>query len=479
MKFNILGNNFSALKNFDPIFEIISKVAEDLDQPTFVIGGFVRDVMLERKSKDIDLVTLGSGIELAKTISRKINSTNVKIFKNFGTAMILFNDLEIQFVGARKESYRAESRKPIVENGTLEDDQNRRDFTINSLAVGLSHEFKGEFIDPFNGLKHLKEKIIKTPLDPDITFSDDPLRMMRAIRFAAQLNFDIEERTLQSIKNNAHRIEIVAQERITEELNKIILSENPSVGFRLMEETKLLKIIFPEFNLLKGVEIINGMGHKDNFYHTLEVLENLLPHSKDNLWLRWAALLHDIAKPKTKRFSNSTGWTFHGHEDKGSKMVPKIFKRLKLPQDEKMRYVQKLVFLHLRPISLTNEKISDAALRRLLFEAGEDLEDLMFLCQSDITSKNLYKKQKFLNRFEEVKKKLKDVENRDKIKNWQPPVDGKEIMNYFKIKPCKEVGLIKEAIKNAILDGDIKNNKQDAFSYMVEKGKELGISNEK
>ncbi len=479
MKFNILGNNFSVLKNFDPIFDIISKVAEDLDQPTFVIGGFVRDVMLERKSKDIDLVTVGSGIELAKTISKKINSSNVKIFKNFGTAMILFNDLEIQFVGARKESYRAESRKPIVENGTLEDDQNRRDFTINSLAVGLSHEFKGEFIDPFNGLKHLKEKLIKTPLGPDLTFSDDPLRMMRAIRFAAQLNFDIEEKTLQSIENNAHRIEIVAQERITEELNKIILSENPSVGFKLMEKTKLLKIIFPEFNLLKGVEIINGLGHKDNFYHTLEVLENLLPYSKDNLWLRWAALLHDIAKPKTKRFSNSTGWTFHGHEDKGSKMVPKIFKRLKLPLDEKMRYVQKLVFLHLRPISLTNEKISDAALRRLLFEAGEDLEDLMFLCQSDITSKNLYKKQKFLNRFEEVKKKLKDVENRDKIKNWQPPVDGKEIMSYFKIKPCKEVGLIKEAIKNAILDGDIKNNKQDALSYMVKKGKELGISNEK
>ncbi len=479
MKFNILGNNFSVLKNFDPIFDIISKVAEDLDQPTFVIGGFVRDVMLERKSKDIDLVTIGSGIELAKTISKKINSSNVKIFKNFGTAMILFNDLEIQFVGARKESYRAESRKPIVENGTLEDDQNRRDFTINSLAVGLSHEFKGEFIDPFNGLKHLKEKIIKTPLGPDLTFSDDPLRMMRAIRFAAQLNFDIEEKTLQSIENNAHRIEIVAQERITEELNKIILSENPSVGFKLMEKTKLLKIIFPEFNLLKGVEIINGLGHKDNFYHTLEVLENLLPYSKDNLWLRWAALLHDIAKPKTKRFSNSTGWTFHGHEDKGSKMVPKIFKRLKLPLDEKMRYVQKLVFLHLRPISLTNKKISDSALRRLLFEAGEDLEDLMFLCQSDITSKNLYKKQKFLNRFEEVKKKLKDVENRDKIKNWQPPVDGKEIMSYFKIKPCKEVGLIKEAIKNAILDGDIKNNKQDALSYMVKKGKELGISNEK
>tara|TARA_B100001287_G_scaffold181434_1_gene152977 strand:- start:4330 stop:5769 length:1440 start_codon:yes stop_codon:yes gene_type:complete len=479
VKFNILGNNFSVLKNFDPIFDIISKVAEDLDQPTFVIGGFVRDVMLERKSKDIDLVTIGSGIELAKTISKKINSSNVKIFKNFGTAMILFNDLEIQFVGARKESYRAESRKPIVENGTLEDDQNRRDFTINSLAVGLSHEFKGEFIDPFNGLKHLKEKIIKTPLGPDLTFSDDPLRMMRAIRFAAQLNFDIEEKTLQSIENNAHRIEIVAQERITEELNKIILSENPSVGFKLMEKTKLLKIIFPEFNLLKGVEIINGLGHKDNFYHTLEVLENLLPYSKDNLWLRWAALLHDIAKPKTKRFSNSTGWTFHGHEDKGSKMVPKIFKRLKLPLDEKMRYVQKLVFLHLRPISLTNKKISDSALRRLLFEAGEDLEDLMFLCQSDITSKNLYKKQKFLNRFEEVKKKLKDVENRDKIKNWQPPVDGKEIMSYFKIKPCKEVGLIKEAIKNAILDGDIKNNKQDALSYMVKKGKELGISNEK
>lgn len=475
MKFNTSGNNFLILKEFDSIFETISTVAQELDQPTFVIGGFVRDVLLSRNSKDIDLVTLGSGITLAKAISKKLNNLPVKVFKNFGTAMIMVNNLELQFVGARKESYRETSRNPIVEDGTLEDDQNRRDFTINALAVGLSHQFKGQFVDPFNGLIDLKKKLIQTPLDPDITFSDDPLRMIRAIRFASQLKFKIENQSLESIKKNAHRIKIVAQERITEELNKIILSENPSIGFKLLEKTTILKIIFPEFQLLKGVDIIDGKGHKDNFYHTLTVLDNILPYSKNNLWLRWSAILHDIAKPNTKRFNKKQGWTFHGHEDKGAKMVPKIFKHLKLPLDEKMKYVQKLVFLHLRPISLTNEKITDAALRRLLFEAGDDLEDLMFLCQSDITSKNIDKKQKYLNRFEVVKQKLKDVENRDQIKNWQPPIDGEEIMSHFNIKPCKEVGIIKEAIKNAILDGLIKNSKEEALSFMKEKGKKIGL----
>ena len=477
MKFNTLENNFLKLKDFSKVFETISLVAEELNQPTFVIGGFVRDVMIQRPSKDIDLVTLGSGIKMAKIISEKLNHIPVRIFKNFGTAMILIDDLEFQFVGARKESYREDSRNPIIEDGTIEDDQNRRDFTINALAVGLSHQYIGKFIDPFNGLKDLDNKLIQTPLDADLTFSDDPLRMIRAIRFASQLNFKIETKTLESIKKNSERISIVAQERITEELNKIILSDNPSSGFKLLEKTDLLKIIFPEFQQLKGVDIIDGHGHKDNFYHTLSVLDNILPYSNGMLWLRWAVLLHDIAKPKTKRYNKKQGWTFHGHEDKGARMISGIFKNLKLPLDEKMKYVKKLVFLHLRPISLTNEKITDAALRRLLFEAGDDLEDLMLLCQSDITSKNIEKKQKYLKRFEVVKQKLKDVEQRDKIKNWQPPIDGKEIMTYFNIGPCKEVGTIKEAIKNAILDGKIKNNKKEAELFMIDKAKKLGIIN--
>ncbi len=479
MKFNISGNNFHKLENFDSIFEIISLAANELEQPTFVIGGFVRDFILNRKSEDIDLVTLGSGIKLAKEVANKLKNQPVRVFKNFGTAMIKINNLELQFVGARKESYRENSRNPIVEDGTIEDDQNRRDFTINALAVGLSHEFKGKFIDPFNGLSDLENEIIQTPLDPDITFSDDPLRMIRAIRFAAQLKFKIKDETFESIIKNAKRIKIVAKERVTEELNKIIQSNNPSLGFKLLEKSSILKIIFPEFDQLKGIEIIEGKGHKDNFYHTLKVLDNILPYSKNNLWLRWAALLHDIAKPKTKRFNKNQGWTFHGHEDKGAKMVPIIFKKLKLPLDDKMRYVQKLVFLHLRPISLTNKKITDSALRRLLFEAGDDLDDLMILCQSDITSKNIEKKQRYLNRFEIVKQKLKDVENRDRVKNWQPPIDGKEIMTYFNINPCKEVGIIKEAIKNAILDGKIKNNKEEALLFMDKKGKLLGLKNGK
>ena len=476
MKLKTSGNSYIDFLNPPAIFKIISKIADQLNQPVFVIGGFVRDQILKRETKDIDIVTLGSGIDLAKKISKELNTSSVKIFKNFGTAMILVNDIEIQFVGARKESYRSDSRNPIVENGTIKEDQNRRDFTVNALAISLNKSSYGEFIDPFNGVIDLKNKVLKTPLNPTITFSDDPLRMMRAIRFCSQLNFKIEDITLAAIKKNITRIKIVAQERITEELNKIILSNQPSVGFKLLEKTGLLKIIFPEFQLLKGVDIKDGKGHKDNFYHTLQVLDNLLPYSKDNLWLRWSALLHDIAKPNTKRFNSKQGWTFHGHEDKGARMVPSIFRRLKLPLDDKMKYVQKLVLLHLRPISLTNKSITDSALRRLLFDAGDDLEDLMNLCKSDITSKNKEKKIKYLKRFEAVKKKLVDLEDRDKIKNWQPPIDGKEIMLTFKLKPCKEVGLLKDFIKNAILDGDIKNDYKEARKFMLMKAKELGIN---
>ena len=473
---NISGNSYIDFLKPSIIFKTISKIADQIDQPVFVIGGFVRDHILKKETKDIDIVTLGSGIDLANKVSKELNSSPVKIFKNFGTAMILVNDIEIQFVGARKESYRNDSRNPIVENGTIKEDQNRRDFTVNALAISLNKKSYGEFIDPFNGLIDLKNKVLKTPLNPDITFSDDPLRMMRAIRFCSQLDFKIEDKTLAAIIKNIERIKIVAQERITEEINKIILSDQPSIGFKLLEKTGLLKIIFPEFQLLKGVEIKDGKGHKDNFYHTLQVLDNLLPFSKNNLWLRWSAILHDIAKPNTKRFSSKQGWTFHGHEDKGARMVPSIFRKLKLPLDDKMKYVQKLVLLHLRPISLTNDSITDSALRRLLFDAGDDLDDLMNLCRSDITSKNKEKKIKYLKRFETVKEKLVDLEDRDKIKNWQPPIDGKEIMSTFKLKPCKEVGLLKDFIKNAILDGEIKNDYQEAKKFMLMKAKELGIN---
>ncbi len=472
---NISENKYGDLLGSEKIFKTISNVAGKIDQQAFVIGGYVRDQILKRETKDIDIVTLGSGIELAKKTAKVLNCSPVKIFKNFGTAMINVGEIEVQFVGARKESYRKNSRNPVVEDGTIEEDQNRRDFTINALAISLNKKDYGEFIDPFNGTQDLNEKVLKTPLDPDITFSDDPLRMMRAIRFSSQLDFNIESSTLKAIQKNADRISIVAQERITEELNKIILSDQPSKGFKLLEETGLLKLIFLEFQLLKGVDILEGKSHKDNFYHTLKVLDNILPYSKGNLWLRWAALLHDIAKPNTKRFNTKQGWTFHGHEDKGARMVPNIFRKLKLPLDHQMKYVQKLVLLHLRPISLTNESITDSALRRLLFEAGNDLEDLMTLCQSDITSKNKEKKIKYLNRFEQVKKKLRDLEDRDKIKNWQPPIGGKEIMETFNIKPCKEVGILKESIKNAILDGIIKNSYQEAYDYLLIKAKEIGI----
>ena len=476
MKSKKLENNYyDKLNSLNEVFLELTSVSMKMNQPVFVIGGYVRDLLLNRSSNDIDIVTLGSGIDLAQELGKKINSNKISIFKNFGTAMIKKEDYELQFVGARKESYSKDSRNPIVENGTLEDDQKRRDFTINTLAIGLNKNDKGVLIDPFDGISDLENKIIKTPLDPDITFSDDPLRMMRAIRFSAQLDFNIEESTFNGIIKNASRINIVAQERITEELNKIILSDYPSKGFKLLDKSGLLEIIFPLFHKLKGVEFIDGNGHKDNFYHTLQVLENILPNSKNNLWLRWAAILHDIAKPQTKRYNPKHGWTFHGHEDKGARMVPKIFKDLKLPLDEKMRYVQKLVKLHLRPIALTNEKITDSALRRLLFDAGNEIEDLLKLCKSDITSKNKDKVARYLKRFEKVGEKLKEVEQRDRIKNWQPPIDGKEIMVTYNLKPCKEIGLLKEAIKNAILDGEIENNYDEAKVFMEKTALKMGI----
>ncbi|MBX2926909.1 MAG: HD domain-containing protein [Saprospiraceae bacterium] len=458
------------------IFRIISETAARLGYPVYVVGGYVRDRLLARPSKDMDIVCVGNGIRLAEEVAGRLHPIpRIAVYQRFGTAMLKHGDLEIEFVGARKESYRHDSRKPSVENGSLEDDQNRRDFTINALAVSLNESDFGAIIDPFNGLMHLEEKILKTPLEPGRTFSDDPLRMMRAIRFSTQLDFTIEPNTLRAVSQYKERIKIVSMERVCIELNKIICAATPSVGFKLLYDTGLLHVIFPEMTALQGVEKRQGKAHKDNFYHTLEVLDNL-SRTTGNLWLRWAAILHDIAKPATKRFEPEHGWTFHGHEVVGAAMVPRIFQRLKLPLDQKMKYVQKLVLLHLRPISLTKENITDSAIRRLIVDAGDDLEDLMLLCRADITSKNPNKVQRYLENYELVQQRLEAVEAKDHLRNWQPPITGEIIMDTFGLSPSKEVGIIKTAVREAILEGEIENDYDAAFAYMLEQGKGLGLA---
>ena len=460
----------------NPVFSLISDAADELNMPAYVIGGFVRDFLLEKKiPKDIDIVAVGSGIQLAKKVAASLpDKPDVKIFKNFGTAMLRYKGLELEFVGARKESYASSSRKPFVEDGSLEDDQKRRDFTINTLAFALNKEGFGDLSDPFGGLQDLEKEIIRTPLDPGITYSDDPLRMLRAIRFAAQLNFEIELTSLQAITENRERIKIVSKERIIEELHKMILSEKPSIAFALLHKTQLLPLILPELSALEGIEEIEGQRHKDNFWHTLEVLDNISA-TTDDLWLRWAALLHDIGKAPTKRFDDKIGWTFHAHEFVGSKMVYKLFKRLKMPLNEKMKFVQKMVLLSSRPIILSQDFVTDSAVRRLVFDAGDHIDELMTLCEADITTKNPKRQKRYLNNFKLVRQKIKEVEERDRIRNFQPPITGEIIMKCFNIGPSKEIGIIKEAIKEAILDGDIPNEYEAAYEFMLELGNKLGL----
>ncbi len=465
-----------------PIFKIIGETADQLNMECYVIGGWVRDLFLQRSSQDIDVVVVGGGIErpgivLAEALKKKLDKANIAIFRNFGTAQLKYNHMEVEFVGARRESYDRNSRKPITEDGTLEEDQNRRDFTINAMALCLNHARFGELIDPFNGIDDLEDRIIATPLNPDITFSDDPLRMMRCIRFATQLNFYIEDETFEALEQNRDRIKIISGERIADELNKIILAPIPSKGFIDLDRCGLLEIIFPELAALQGVETRNGRRHKDNFYHTLEVLDNVAKMQETpSLWLRWAALLHDIGKPKSKRWDNLLGWTFHNHNNIGAKMIPNIFRRMKLPMNEKMKYVQKLVELHMRPIVIADEEVTDSAVRRLLFEAGDDIDDLMLLCTADITSKNEEKKRRFRQNFELVRQKLIEIEEKDRIRNFQPPVSGEEIMELFNLKPCPTVGVLKNAVKDAILDGKIPNEYEAAKALLLKEAEKIGLS---
>ena len=469
MKINLTQN-----KNFK-LFKIISKVAQENNQTVYIVGGYVRDLLMQRKAPtDIDFVTEQSGIELAKAVGKELGDLKVSVFKTYGTAMIKYKDLDLEFVGARKESYSEDSRKPAVETGTLEDDQKRRDFTVNALAISLNAENFGELIDPFNGREDMQNKILRTPLEPAQTYSDDPLRMMRAIRFASVLHFEIEKNSLEAIKQEAERIKIVSMERIMVEFNKIMLSEKPSVGLKLMEETTLLEKIIPELTALRGIEEVEGQTHKDNFWHTLEVVDNISKNT-DNLWLRWAALLHDIGKAPTKKFVEKIGWTFHGHEFLGSKMVKNLFTRLKLPLGTDMKYVQKMVKLSSRPIALIDDGTSDSALRRLLFDAGEDLEDLFTLCKADITTKNASKQEKFKKNFEYVAKKIKEVEEKDQVRNFQPPISGEEIMEMFSLKPGREIGILKEKVKEAILEGEIANDKDEARNFVIKEAKLLGL----
>ncbi|MEQ6124272.1 HD domain-containing protein [Pseudotenacibaculum sp. MALMAid0570] len=467
-------NNYTKAVSAD-IFSIISQASKEINVKSYVIGGYVRDFILKRgNAKDIDVVAVGSGIELAKKVASLLpNKPKIQVFKTYGTAMLRYKDIELEFVGARKESYSEETRNPEVSEGNLEDDQNRRDFTINALAISLNKEDYGALLDPFGGIEDLEKKIIKTPLDPDITYSDDPLRMMRAIRFASQLNFKIEKSSLEAITKNAERLDIITRERIVDELNKILASPKPSVGFLLLEKTNLLERFLPELIALKGVEEVEGQKHKDNFYHTLEVVDNISKNTED-VWLRWAALLHDIGKAPTKRFHKKIGWTFHSHEFVGAKMVYKLFKRLKMPLNNKMKFVQKMVLLSSRPIVLASE-VTDSAVRRLIFDAGDDVDSLMTLCEADITTKNPRKFQRYHKNFELVRTKIKEVEERDRVRNFQPPVTGEEIMKAFNLKPCREIGQIKEAIKNAILDGEIPNEHEASYQFMLKKGKELGL----